>query len=226
MHWLPENVSSYGSRIDGLILMITVIVGVWFVAAEVLLLFFALRWRRKEGRKASFIPGTSMRSMAWVMVPTVIVLGLDLAIDAAGAPVWAAVKEELPPADQTVRIIGKQYVWRFIHPGPDNKLDTGDDIESINQLHVRVGDTVAFELQAEEVVHSFFVPNLRLKQDAVPGRTIRGWFKATKEGEYQISCAQLCGLGHGAMQGLLHVDSPAAYQAWMTEHRDETPEGK
>jgi cytochrome c oxidase subunit 2 len=212
--WLPEAASSYAGKIDGLLIMITVIVGVWFIAAEGLLVYMALRYRRREGQKAAYLPGRTLRAMAWVLVPCAVILVLDLVIDAAAAPVWAEIKEEMPPHDRLVRITGAQWMWTFQYAGPDGLLDTDDDFETINELHAPINEVVQFQLGAKDVLHSFWVPQLRLKQDAVPGRRIRGWFKGTLEGTYPVVCAEICGVGHTMMQGMLHVESVEAYEEW------------
>jgi cytochrome c oxidase subunit 2 len=212
--WLPEAASSYAGKIDGLLIMITVIVGVWFLVAEGLLVYMAVRYRRREGQKAAYLPARSLRAMSWVLVPCAVILVLDLVIDAAAAPVWAEIKETLPPHDRLVRITGAQWMWNFQYAGPDGLLDTDDDFETINELHAPIDQVVQFQLGSKDVLHSFWVPQLRLKQDAVPGRRIRGWFKATREGRYPVVCAEICGVGHTMMQGMLHVESVEAYEEW------------
>ena len=104
---------------------------------------------------------------------------------------------------------------RLGQPGPDGELDTADDIRTVDDLHIEVGKTYHFELQSTDVMHSFSVPVFRLKQDAVPGRTINGWFKATKTGEFDIQCAEMCGIGHGIMAGRIHIESAEDHQKWM-----------
>lgn len=221
MELLPENVSSYGDGIDSIIHLIVVVVGIWFIAAEALLLFFAIRYRRKTGKPAAYVTGNTLTAAAWVLIPAAAVLACDLVIEAAGKPVWHEIKQTLPDPDQVVRIEGRQFVWDMVHPGADGEIGTRDDIATLNMLHVPLDATVQFELSAKDVIHSFFVPNMRLKQDAVPGRTIKGWFKATKEGEYMISCAELCGMGHGNMRGVLKVLGPEAYRLWVEENTPE-----
>ena len=215
LSWLPAAASSYAGDIDRLLVLITVIVGVWFIAAEACLVYFALRFRRKPGRRAAYLPATTLRSMGFVLVPCAVILGFDLVIDAASAPVWDKIKQTLPAHDELVRITGEQWAWRFTLPGPDGKLDTPDDVQLVNELHVPVNAVVQFELTAKDVLHSLWIPAFRLKQDAVPGRTIRGWFEATQEGEYPVVCAEICGLLHTMMQGKLRVESRAEYQRWL-----------
>ncbi|UCE03322.1 MAG: cytochrome c oxidase subunit II [Candidatus Latescibacterota bacterium] len=220
--WLPQDVSSYGHQVDGVIQLIFWIVGIWFVAALGILLFFAVRYRRSNSPRAAYAPARSLRSMSFVLIPVVLVLLFDLAIDTASTRAWDHIKVEMPPAGQTIRVIGKQYVWDFVHPGLDGELDTADDIKETNTLHVPVDTVVRFQLEAEDVIHSFFVPNLRLKQDAVPGRSITGWFEATREGTYQILCAELCGIGHTNMRGWLQVHSQQGYREWLAEQSPES----
>lgn len=218
--WLPENIASYGDRVDGVIELIFWIVGAWFVLAMGLLLFFAIRYRQRSNRRAAYAPARNLRGMAFVLVPAAVVLAFDLGIDAASTGAWDLIKVELPEPDMVVEVRGKQYVWTFVHPGQDGILGTADDVEEQNNLHVPRDAVVQFELESEDVIHSLFMPNLRLKQDAVPGRLIRGWFKATREGIYQILCAELCGIGHTNMRGWLHVHSADSYQEWLEEQSE------
>jgi cytochrome c oxidase subunit 2 len=196
-----------------------VIVGAWFVVAELLLLYLVFRYRRRSGTKATYLPARSLRAMAVVLIPCAVILAFDLVIDAVAAPIWDDIKQKLPAHDQLVRIQGEQWAWRFTYPGPDGVLDTQDDFETVNEMHVPIGKVVQFELTAKDVLHSFFVRELRLKQDAVPGRVIRGWFTATREGAYEIPCAEICGFAHTMMKGTLTVESEEAYGRWLESKR-------
>lgn len=215
MRWFPEAASTYAGDLDWLFLLITIIVGVWFIAAELLLVYAAVKFRRKEGVRAAYLPGRSLRAMSVVLIPCAIVLCLDLVIDGVAAPVWHNIKEKIPESKHLVRITGGQWFWQFTLPGADGKLDTADDVTSVNELHVPAGEIVQFELTAKDVLHSFFVPQLRLKQDAIPGRRIRGWFEVTKTGKFEIVCAEICGLLHTNMRGTMVAESPEAYQKWL-----------
>jgi cytochrome c oxidase subunit 2 len=216
-NWFPEIVSTYGGAIDQVFFLIFWIGLFWFVLAEGLIFYCIFRYRRKDGRKASFIPGERWKQLAWILIPAAIVLLLDLAIDFAGAHAYDKVKGELPPADVTVRVIGKQFNWEFVYPGPDGAFDTPDDLSFDNELHVPVDRVVHLMLRSNDVIHSFFVPVLRLKQDIVPGREIPAWFEATKAGEFEIACAELCGYGHYTMRGFLTVHAAADYDTWVRE---------
>jgi cytochrome c oxidase subunit 2 len=213
--WFPEGASTYAGQMDHLFIVVTVIVGVFLLISEALLIYFALRYRRVEGRKAAYVPARTLRTMAFVLVPCTVILGFDLVIDAMAAPVWDEIKQTLPPAEERVRIEGQQWFWGFTYPGPDGRFDTADDIKTINDLHVPVGRVVVFELTSKDVLHSLWIPALRLKQDAVPGRTIRGWFEATREGRFEVICAEICGLQHTMMKGMMTAESPAAYDSWI-----------
>jgi len=109
-----------------------------------------------------------------------------------------------------------------LYPGPDGQFNTEDDLQLENDLHIPVGKVVRVILKSKDVIHSFFLPHLRLKQDCVPGREIVAWFEATKPGRYEIPCAELCGFGHSGMKGFLTVHSAEDYEAWVQEHWPST----
>jgi cytochrome c oxidase subunit 2 len=215
--WLPENVSTFGGDVDGIFKLIFYITAVWFFITEGLILYFVFRYRRKPGRKAAYVAGDTWSQVAWVLVPLVIVVILDVIIDVNGGEVWAKIKRQMPDTDIVVRAAGKQFNWEFTYPGPDGKFGTEDDLQLDNDLHVPVGKPVRVILTSKDVIHSFFLPNFRLKQDAMPGREIPVWFQATKTGEFEIPCAELCGFGHSGMKGIVYVHTPEDYQKWVKE---------
>ncbi|MBI4518980.1 MAG: cytochrome c oxidase subunit II [Deltaproteobacteria bacterium] len=217
LRWFPENISTYGGDIDAVFSLIYYIVGVWFLLAEGALFFFVFRYRRRAGRAAAYVRGERFSELAWVLVPAVIVLALDFGIEAAGGPVWARVKEDVPEHALRVNVRAQQFNWNFIYPGPDGQFDSADDVTLENELHVPAGRDVEVRLESKDVIHSFFIPNVRLKQDILPGRTIRAWFNATKPGRYELPCAELCGFGHYNMRGFLTVHSADEYERWLQE---------
>jgi cytochrome c oxidase subunit 2 len=116
-----------------------------------------------------------------------------------------------------VQVTAKQFNWEVLYPGPDGKFETDDDKMIENDLHVPVNEVVRVRLASKDVIHSFFVPQFRLKQDAVPGRVIEVWFQATKPGVYELPCAELCGFGHSGMLGHVTVQTAEDYKAWTKE---------
>lgn len=217
-NWFPPNVSTYGGEIDSVIQLIFYFSLFWFVLLQGALLLFAVRYRRKAGVRAAFVRGESARQVSWILVPAVLVLICDLGIDAAGGRAWETVKGSFPPPAVTVHVTASQFVWQFTYPGPDGRFGAGQDLKS-DSLHVPVGKVVRLVLQSEDVIHDFFVPELRLKQDIVPGRKIPAWFEATKPGTYEIACSQLCGPAHFDMRGELVVQSEADYETWLKQAR-------
>jgi cytochrome c oxidase subunit 2 len=226
MNWLPENVSSFGGDIDSLFYLILYITGAWFLLTEGLILYFLIRYRRHAGRRAAYVHGNNLKQAAWILVPGVVVLLLDLWIDFRGAEVWAKIKGHVPPSDLQVQVTAKQFNWEIVYPGPDNKFDTADDLQLENELHIPAGKVVRVALKSKDVIHSFFLPNLRLKQDAVPGREITAWFEATKAGKYEMPCAELCGFGHSGMNGWLYVHTPEDYEEWVKARWPGKQEGQ
>jgi len=217
LDWLPENASTYGGEIDSLFSFIYGLVAVWFVITHALILFFVIRYRRREGARAVGVHGHTLRQAAWILVPTAVVLLLDVWIDARGARVWELIKGSPPAAEVEVGVNGRQFNWEFRHPGPDGRLGSEDDLLADNTLHVPVGRVVLVTLTSSDVVHSLFIPHLRLKQDALPGRRIPVWFEVTRAGEYEIVCAELCGFGHSGMSGRLIAHTPESYESWLKE---------
>lgn len=213
LSWLPENVSTYGGDIDRLFVVIYYLTGVTFVGVQIALLVFVFLYRDRPGRTAAYTHGNTTLEIVWTAIPAVILAALAL----ASRTTWADIKARQPPSDLSIELYAKQFNWEIAYPGPDAKLGTPDDVRMDNDFHVPVNKTVRIHLKARDVIHSFFVPNLRLKQDAVPGRDIPVWFKATKVGKYEVPCAELCGFGHSGMRGWLYVDEPAAYEAWARE---------
>jgi cytochrome c oxidase subunit 2 len=213
--WYVAQASSYAADVDRLVLWIALIVGAFFLAAEFILIWFVLEFRARPGVKARYITGEKTSETKWVSYPHYLVLIFDIVIVVAALRVWSDVKIDLPPADERVRIVAQQWAWTFVHAGPDGVLDTADDIRTVNVLNLQVDRLYHFELHSKDTLHSFSVPAFRLKQDAVPGRAIVGWFRPTVIGEFDIQCAEICGIGHGLMGARVRIQSAAAQAAWM-----------
>jgi cytochrome c oxidase subunit 2 len=213
LSWLPENVSTYGGQIDRLFYVIYYLTAATFFAVQITLIVFLFLYRDRPGRRATYTHGNTTLEIVWTAIPAVILALLAL----ISRSTWAEVKETQPPSDFHIRVSGKQFNWEIAYPGPDGMLGTDDDVQMDNDFHVPVNKVVRIQLQSRDVIHSFFVPQFRLKQDAVPGRSIPVWFKATKPGKYEVPCAELCGFGHSGMRGFVYVDTPAEYETWARE---------
>ena len=207
--------STYAADIDRLILLIGVIVGVWFLLAEGIFFWLIWKFRAKPGERTQYLDGTEKHVKKWITIPHALVLVCDVFILVGAVSVWYNVKQQLPDADSTIRVIGQQWALTFQHPGADNELDTGDDIFTVGDLHVEVEKTYHFQLQSRDVLHSFSVPVFRLKQDAIPGRSITGWFTPTRTGEHDVQCSEICGIGHGVMAARIHIEDANTHAAWI-----------
>ncbi|HET8564137.1 MAG TPA: cytochrome c oxidase subunit II [Candidatus Binatia bacterium] len=218
LRWLPEDVSTFGAEIDSLFYLIYYITGTAFILVTALMIIFLIVYREREGRRATYTHGNTTLEIVWTVVPAIILIVLSF----MSVATWAKVKSEAPASDFEIQVTAKQFNWEILYPGPDGKLGTDDDRKFDNDMHVPVNKVVRVHLKAADVIHSFFIPNLRLKQDAVPGRTILVWFEATKPGKYELPCAELCGFGHSGMRGWLHVHTAEEYQNWAAENLQKT----
>ena len=213
--WFPESVSSYGLQVDRLFMIILWITGIIFALVEGALLWFLIRYRRRPGRTAAYVHDNTRLEIIWTVIPAIIVLYLAF----ASQRVWSYIQGPPPPHQLEVRVTAEQFAWNIRYAGPDGALDTADDLETINQFHIPVGQVVLVQLKSKDVIHSFFLPHFRIKRDAVPGITGRIWLQAIKTGHFEIACAELCGLGHYRMRGYFVVESPEAFQQWFAQAR-------
>jgi cytochrome c oxidase subunit 2 len=209
-------ISSYAENIDGVIGWVTVLVGFWFILTEAVFFYFILKYRKQNSPKAAYITGEEPELHKWISRPHAAVLVFDVFIVVIGISVWNDVKLGLPPEPVPhIKVVAQQWAWSFVHPGLDGQLGTDDDIKSVDDLHIQANQQYVWELESRDVLHSFSVPAMRLKQDAVPGRVIKGWMDANAAGTYEIQCAEICGIGHGLMPAKIHVEDAATHTAWM-----------
>jgi cytochrome c oxidase subunit 2 len=220
MRWLPEDVSTYGREIDALFFLIYYICAATFILVTVLMIWFLWKYRDRGNRRATYTHGNTTLEIIWTVIPAAILIVLSF----MSVSTWAKVKREVPPTDFEVSVAAKQFNWDVSYPGPDGKLGTEDDIKFDNDIHVPVNKVVRLHLTANDVIHSLFIPNLRFKQDTVPGRKILGWIEATKPGKYEMPCAELCGFGHSGMKGWLHVHTAEDYAKWAAENLAAKPQ--
>src|SRR5881296_257384 len=204
--WLPENVSTYGREIDWLFHLIYVITGITFILVAAAMIAFLIMYRDRPGRRARYTHGNTSLEIVWTIVPALILVVLT----ALSAPAWSKIKMSAPPTDFVVDVTAKQFNWQVKHPNSDKVF--------LDEMHVPVNKVVHVNLKSQDVIHSFFVPQFRMKQDAVPGRSILAWFEVTKPGKYEWPCAELCGFGHSGMRGWIYVHTPDEYGKWAAEN--------
>jgi len=233
--WFPPAITEFGGQIDAQFHRTLVITGVIFVLAQLGLALVIFR-SRDRGQKVSFFEGNSTMEFVWTLATIVMFVGLGL----YGEHAWAEAhfQGEAPGALE-VEITGQQFNWNFRYAGPDGKwgstkpelvsassgnplgLDprdpAGKDDVVSPVMYVPVGREVEVLIRTMDVTHSFYVRELRLKQDAVPGMVIHMHFDATVPGQYEIACAELCGLGHYKMRSFLNVVSQDEYDKWMKD---------
>lgn len=217
LSWLlPPGASTFVGEIDWLYYTILVITGLAFVIVEIALIVFLVRYRGRAGRKATYTHGSTRAEIIWTSVTAAVVVWIGLASSGG----WHRIKarDAAPPGSLPLLITAKQFEWHITYPGPDGKLGTPDDFTVRSQLHVPVNRPIAATLQSEDVIHSFFVPPWRIKQDAVPGMHIPVWFQPTVVGTFELGCAELCGLGHYRMRAVVTVHTQQDYDRWVAEH--------
>jgi cytochrome c oxidase subunit 2 len=220
----PENVSTHGDRIDSLFWLMTAVTAPFLVGITLFILYCLVRFRRRERRPAAHILG--FRSALGTTILAVGLLFIELPIDFYQEDVWAQSTVRFPDSSEAVvvQVYAEQFAWNFRYPGKDGKFGTADDVTTINNLHAPVGKPVICVMRARDVIHSFWLPHFRVKMDVMPGLTHRVWFQATREGTFEIACAELCGLGHYRMRALLHALPPGKFQAKMGALQKELEE--
>ncbi len=242
--FLPPDVSKNGHKVDELINLMHRFMGVLFVGWGIFFVYCLVRFRQRPGHQANCelikAKPSKYAEIGVAIFEAVILLGFSM-------PIWASVKNDIPlPTDNPVRIrvVAEQFAWNFHYPGADGKFgrvepkfidtatnplgldrsdpDAKDDIFSL-ELHIPVGRPVICEISSKDVIHSFFLPVMRVKQDAIPGMRIPVWFQAAKTGTYEVACAQLCGNNHYSMRALMYIQEEKAFESWLAE-KSKPPE--
>jgi cytochrome c oxidase subunit II len=241
--WLPVGASAAAAGIDHQFTITFIVMGIIFVAAQVGLGYFV--WKYRDGgssSKAHYSHGNTTMEIIWTALTAFLFIGLNL----MGAHMWAAERFRVAEAHAVhVEVTGMQFAWYFRYPGPDDKfgltkpeledasaggeaalgLDTKDpaskDDVVTGVMVIPVNREIEVILRAHDVIHSFFVPSMRFKQDAVPGLAIHMHFTAIQTGDYEIACAELCGLGHYKMHGILKVVSQEEFDKWLAAREAE-----
>ncbi|MFZ0957523.1 MAG: cytochrome c oxidase subunit II [Candidatus Sulfotelmatobacter sp.] len=198
----PERASSMAGQVDAIYIFMLVVCGLVALLVFTCLLYFAARYRSRPDVQAEQIEGSTPLELTWSIIP----LCVFMVFFAWGALVFF--KQRTPPRDATeVYVVAKQWMW---------KLEHAEGQREINELHVPVGRDVKLIMTSQDVIHSFYVPAFRMKQDVLPGRYTVAWFRATKPGTYHLFCAEYCGTQHSGMIGSIVVMEPAQYEAWMS----------
>jgi cytochrome c oxidase subunit 2 len=249
--WLPRNIASYGADVDHLFNLILIATGFFFVLTQGILVYVMIRFAARDGLKARNIHGNTTLELVWTLVPASILIYIGF----AQIPTWAKMKyieiDTLFPvtykgsnieSDLHVTVLGRQWEWRMRYPQgnipaePSVWADSGNlnDLHLVNELHAWKDARVKIHLKTQDVIHSFFLPNLRLKQDALPGKIMPMWFQPieanvrynprTKVLEeigslpWEIACAELCGGNHYRMRGKLFIhESKQDYELWFAD---------
>ncbi|MAT69451.1 MAG: cytochrome c oxidase subunit II [Planctomycetaceae bacterium] len=217
--WLPRDVSEHGHVIDGLFMFILYLTGIVFIVTELVLFYFMWKYSsKKTAAPVAYSHGSHSLEVVWTIIPAVTLLFIAIyQMDA-----WAASKMRAPEIPPTVEVTGRQFNWDFRYPGKDGELYTHDDVvRTDGKLYLPYGKEVLLKITSADVLHSFFLPNMRMKQDVVPGMEQSMWFKATAGGSYDIVCAELCGWGHYKMKGEVTFLPPDEFDAKLQELRSD-----
>ena len=237
--WMPELASRHGAGIDAMLAYLLVTGGALFLAGHITLGVFVWRAARQQRVTHRIASPRAEWVLSGVLGLLVVFVG-EAGVLAIGMPVWSEYFGARPPADAVfIELTGQQFTWNVRYPGRDgmfgrtdprliddvsnplgidrNDPAAADDVALLNEVAVQVNRPVRVRLRSKDVIHSFFLPHLRVKQDAVPGMTLEIVFVPTRVGTFEIACTQLCGLGHYRMQGFLHVLSEEDFRSWLRE---------
>jgi cytochrome c oxidase subunit II len=198
----PARASTLASRTDAFMIFMLTVTGLITVMIFILILIFALRYRQSRNPVATQIEGSNALEATWTLIP----FGIFIIMFIWGAGIYMTWAQPPPDAEE-VFVVGKQWMWKFQHPEGQREID---------QLHVPLGRAVRLTMISQDVIHSMFLPEFRVKQDVLPGRYTTTWFQTTKPGRYHVFCSQYCGTMHSGMIGEVVVMEPADYQAWLS----------
>ncbi len=201
-HLFPPQASTTAQQVDALFFALTGVTLFFCAVVFLPILFFAIKYRRgSKADRSNAWSGSLLLESGWTLFPLV----LGIALFTWGALIYFRM-ERLPPNALQVQVVARQWMWKLQH---------AEGKREINELHVPVGRTVALTMTSQDVIHSFYIPAFRVKQDVVPGKYTGEWFKATKPGEYHLFCAEYCGTSHSGMIGRVVVMEPVNYEKWL-----------
>lgn len=201
MTWIPEVASNLASKVDGVLLVITIMSVFFFILITILLVYFSIKYRRRsDNDETPYITGSEPLEIIWTVIPSILLIVLFI----YGYVVYMDMRT--PPEDAVdINVVGKQWLWEF---------DYYNGKKTLNELYVKQNVPVRMIMRADDVLHSFFIPQFRVKQDILPGRYTQLWFTPTKVGTFDLFCAEYCGTGHSMMLAKVNVLSPEAYDIW------------
>jgi len=235
--FLPPAASSHAGEIDFVLTLVHILMLALFAGWATYFIWVLIRFRQRRQPRAD-AAGAAGRFAFWIEVGVVVAEAVLLVVFAL--PLWFK-RTAAQPSDAgaiVVRVVAEQFAWNVHYPGPDGRfgatsialvtptnpigLDRNspgakDDIVVLGQLHLPVGRQVIVQLSSKDVIHSFGVPAMRVKQDAIPGLFTPVWFVPTRTGEFDIACSQLCGLAHYRMRGIITVESDDAFRTFLAE---------
>jgi len=237
----PAQASTHAAEVDHMTILVHWLMLVLFVGWGFFFLFVLFRFRKGANPKASYTGAHGKFAKSTEVAVAIIEIALLVFY---AIPAWATRVKAFPAESQAVvvRVVAEQFAWNIHYPGPDGKFgrtdialvsadnpigldrrdpDAKDDITTINQLNLPIDRPVLVHLTSKDVIHSFGLYEMRVKQDAIPGMTIPVWFIPNRVGEYEIACSQLCGLGHFRMRGFITIQSQADYQKWYDAQEKE-----
>ncbi len=205
---LPPTASVYAAELNDFFWVMVAVCGFVAVAIAIFILYCAVKYHRKDPDELPLqISGNNRMEWTWTIVPAIIFMGMF----GWGAKTYFDV-EEPPPDTIDIYVVAKQWMWKIEHP---------NGIREINTLHIPVGRPVRLTMISEDVIHDFFVPAFRTKQDVLPNRYMTIWFTATKPGKYHLFCAEYCGTKHSGMIGWVYAMNPHDYQVWLQQGAGE-----
>ncbi len=199
----PDQGSTVADDVDMLYFFLIIVSVFSSVLIVAVIFYFFIRYRRRsEDEIPRPIEGSLKLEIGWIVIP----FGVVMVIFVWGAYVYFTMAR-VPRDTMDIYVVGKQWMWKIQHPEGNRE---------INELHVPVNTSVKLTMTTEDVIHSFYIPDFRIKQDVVPGRYTTLWFKATKPGKYRLFCAEYCGTNHSGMIGWIYVMEPSEYEAWLS----------
>jgi cytochrome c oxidase subunit 2 len=205
--WFPEQASTTATRVDNFLYFLVAVTGTVGLLVAVLLIYFAVRYRRRPGSPhPPEMRGSTPLELFWTLTP----LGFFAAFFLWGASIYLDAYRA-PDDATTIYIVGKQWMWKFQHPNGQRET---------KELHVPAGRPIRVLLTSEDVIHSFYVPDFRIHMDVLPGRYTSTWFNATRPGKYHLFCSQYCGTNHSGMIADVIVMEPTAYQTWLDRYAE------